>query len=212
MTDTNRSSIEQWPVKRAMILAAVCLVIGLAGGWLIRGIDSSAAPSSATAAAPAPQAAAASAASNQAQMKQQADAQAAPLLEALKPNPNDADILTRLGNLYYDAQQYPTAVNWYGRALAVRPSDADVRTDMGTAYWYMGNADSAIAECNTALTYQPNNPNTLFNRGLVKWQGKHDGAGALADWKQLLDSNPNYEGRDKVQQMMAEVGKKMQTR
>jgi tetratricopeptide (TPR) repeat protein len=78
---------------------------------------------------------------------------------------------------------------------------------MATAYWYMGNADSAIAEFNKALTYAPNNPNTLFNLGLVKWKGKMDSAGALADWQKLLAANPNYEERGKVKEMIAEVKK-----
>ena len=36
-----------------------------------------------------------------------ADAQAEPLLAQLKATPNDADLLYKIGNLYYDAQQYP---------------------------------------------------------------------------------------------------------
>ncbi len=68
-------------------------------------------------------------------------------------------------------------------------------------------ADAAIAEFNKALTFAPNNPNTLFNLGLVKWQGKHDSAGAISDWKKLLAANPNYESKDKVQQMLSEVEK-----
>ena len=136
-----------------------------------------------------------------------ADAQAAPLLDQLKSDPDNPELLTRIGNLYYDAQQYPVAVDYYGRALKAKPADAAVRTDMGTAYWYMGNADMAIAEFNKALAYTPNNPNTLFNLGLVKWKGKMDSAGAIADWEKLLATSPNYEGRDKVEQMMAEVKK-----
>jgi tetratricopeptide (TPR) repeat protein len=71
----------------------------------------------------------------------------------------------------------------------------------------MGNADTAIAEFNKALGYAPNNPNTLFNLGVVKWQGKKDAAGAIADWEKLLAANPNYEEKDKVKQMMAEAKK-----
>ena len=78
---------------------------------------------------------------------------------------------------------------------------------MATAYWYMGNADTAITEFNKALTYEPNKPNTLFNLGLVKWQGKMDINGAVADWEKLLKANPNYEGKDKVEQMIAEAKK-----
>jgi tetratricopeptide (TPR) repeat protein len=76
---------------------------------------------------------------------------------------------------------------------------------MGTAYWYMGNADLAIAEFDKALTYAPDSPNTLFNRGLVRWKGKKDGPGAIADWNQLLAANPNYEGKEQIVKMMAEV-------
>jgi len=82
-----------------------------------------------------------------------------------------------------------------------------VRTDMGTAYWLMGDADRAIAEFKLALSYAPTNPNTLFNLGLVELQGKKDAASALDDWQKLLATNPSYEGRDKVEQMMAEAKK-----
>jgi cytochrome c-type biogenesis protein CcmH/NrfG len=96
-------------------------------------------------------------------------------------------------------------VDYYGRALKVRPSDVSVRTDMGTALWYMGNADAALAQFDTALSFEPNNPNTLFNRGVVRWQGKQDAAGAIADWKKLLAANPNYSGRNQVEQLIAQA-------
>jgi tetratricopeptide (TPR) repeat protein len=134
-----------------------------------------------------------------------ADAQAAPLLEKLKLDPRNPDLLTSIGNLYYDAHQYPIAVDYYECALKIRPADASVRTDMGTAYWYMGNADKAITEFDKALTDAPDNPNTLFNRGLVRWKGKTDSAGAIADWEKLLAANPNYEGKQQVEQMMVEA-------
>jgi len=96
-------------------------------------------------------------------------------------------------------------VDYYTRALKLKPSEVAVRTDMATAYWYMGNADSALAEFDKALSYSPNSPNTLFNRGLVRWEGKTDAAGAIADWEKLLATNPNYEARDNVVKMIAEV-------
>jgi tetratricopeptide (TPR) repeat protein len=199
----------QWTRERAALLAVFSLMAGIAGGWLIGGLRHPvearatkpaviSAPA-ATASQPGPRA------SNPEQMKEKADAQAAPLVDQLKSQPNDPALLTSIGNLYYDAQQYPVAVDYYDRALKAKPSDAAVRTDMATAYWYMGNSDSAIAEFNKALTYAPNNPNTLFNRGLVKWQGKRDAAGAAADWEKLLATAPNYPEKDNVQQMLNQV-------
>ena len=216
MTDTNQIPIEQLTIKRATILAVVCLLVGIAGGWSIRGWQHPEVTGATRATDALPLAGngtnGASQLPDPVRLKEMADAQAGPLLDKLKSDPNNPDLLTSLGNFYYDAKQYPIAVDYYGRALQTKPSDVAVRTDMATAYWYMGNADSALAEFNKALTYAPNNPNTLFNRGLVKWQGKMDSAGAVADWEKLLATNPDYGGKDKVQQMMTEVKQRVAVR
>jgi cytochrome c-type biogenesis protein CcmH/NrfG len=197
---------KEWTQQRALILAVACVAVGFAGGWFIRGgqtpnpsAPAKAVPAAQSIANPVPEP------PTPAQMKAMADAQAAPLRERLKSDSNNPDLLTAIGNIYYDARQYPAAVDFYGRALNAKPADVSVRTDMATAYWYMGNADTAIVEFNKALTYAPNSPNTLFNRGLVKWKGENDVAGAEADWKKLLAANPNYEGKDNVEKTMAEA-------
>lgn len=207
---TNTSSTTKWTGVQAYTLAVVCLLLGMAGGWLVRGSQSPAAAvaaESVSAPAPTSMGGAMNAQPTPEQLKLMADKQAEPLLEKLKSDPNNPELLASIGNFYYDAQQYPIAVDYYGRALKAKPSDAAIRTDMGTADWYMGNADAAIAEFNKALTYEPNKANTLFNLGLVKWQGKMDINGAVADWEKLLATNPNYEGKDKVEQMIAEAKK-----
>lgn len=199
----------QWTSKQALILVTLCLMVGITGGWFMRGALGTAQPSSTQAAVKqlAPATISAPAQPTPARLKQMADEQAAPIIAKLNADPKNANLLADIGNLYYDAQQYPIAIDYYNRALQSKPSDASVRTDMATAYWYMGNADEAIAQFNKALTYAPNNPNSLFNLGLVKWQGKHDDAGAIADWKKLLATTPDYEQKDKVQQMLSDVEK-----
>jgi cytochrome c-type biogenesis protein CcmH/NrfG len=198
----------QWTSKQALLFVSVCLMAGIVGGWFIRGFQGVAQPSTKQAGIVRPAANPAPAESqppSPARLKQIADEQAAPMLDKLKSDPNNPDLLTSIGNVYFDAQQYSTAVDLYGRALKARPSDVSVRTDMATGLWYLGDSDQAIKEFNKALTYAPNNPNTLFNLGIVKWKSKHDSAGAIADWKKLLAANPNYEQKDKVQQMLAEA-------
>ena len=202
MTDTNRPPMVQWTRIRAVILAAVCLTAGIAGGWAIRGTQSPAPTASTPVVAGAGKV---SQNPSSAQWKEMADAKAAPLLEKLKSDPNNPELIVGIGNVYYDAKQYPIAIDYYGRALKARPSDAAVRTDMATAYWYMGNADQAIVEFNLALHYAPNNPNPLFNLGVVMWRGKMDAAGAIADWEKLLAVNPNYVEKDKVEQLINEA-------
>ena len=140
-------------------------------------------------------------------MQKMADTQAAPMVERLKSDPSNTELLASVGNVYYDAQQYPTAIDYYQRLLKIEPSNAGVRTDMATAYWYTGDPDTAIAEFQKSLSYEPTKANTLFNLGIVEWQGKMDIAKATATWQKLLDTNPNYEAKDKVLELMAQAKK-----
>lgn len=206
---------DTWSAAQASSLVAVCLLVGIAGGWLVR--RSTTAPPTAQAvnsSAPAAVAQGQSATPNfgmgaampsAQQLKQAADAQATPLLLQLKAEPANAALLANVGNIYYDAKQYPTAIEYYERSLKAKPEDTSVRTDLGTAYWYTGNADTAIAEFNKSLTYDSKKADTLFNLGIVKWQGKKDGPGAVAAWKKLLDTNPAYPNKDAVLQLMAQA-------
>ncbi len=210
MSAMDRISAVRWTRERAALLAFACLLAGIACGWSIHGARSSA-PARAAATGVAPAAVAASSSGAQAadptQLKSIADTQAAPLVEKLKADPANPELLVSLGNLYYDAQQYSVAVDYYARSQKARPSDAAVRTDMGTAFWFMGNSSRAIAEFNRALAFAPNNPNTLFNLGLVKWKGNRDAAGARSAWEQLLKTDPAYEKKDQVEKMLAEVNR-----
>jgi cytochrome c-type biogenesis protein CcmH/NrfG len=195
---------------QAYTLAVICLLVGIAGGWFIHGSQSPATAAADSPNASAPAMGGASGAPqtpSSAEMQKMADTQAGPLIDKLKADPNNAGLLENIGNVYYDAQIFPTAIDYYQRALKVEPSNTGVRTDMATAYWYTGNPDAAIAEFQKSLSYEPTKPNTLFNLGIVEWQGKMDIDKATATWQKLLDTNPNYEAKDKVLELMAQVKK-----
>ena len=206
MSNAERTT-EQWTSKQAYALSVICLLVGIAGGWFVRGSQGSAMEVERASAATASQPDTSSMQPTPEQIRQVADKQAAPLIEQLKTDSRNAALLAKIGNIYYDAQQYPVAIDYYQQSLKMAPNDASVRTDMATAFWYTGNSDTAIAEFNRALSEEPNKPNALFNLGVVQWQGKMDVAGALASWQRLLDTNPNYEGRAKVAELMEQVKK-----
>ncbi len=204
-TTKSASASGAWTGTQAYVLAAFCLLLGVALGYLFRG---SASPATA-------QASAASAAAEQGngvhQQQPDPNAQAAlaqaaaPLLDAVNKDPKDYDSLVKLGDLFYDGKQFPNAIEYYQRALAIHPENPDVRTDMGTAYWYNGDADKAVAELQTSLKYRPGHPQTLFNLGWVRWQGKADPKGAVEAWEQLLKANPDYPQRQQVEQYIAKA-------
>ena len=208
------TSTDTWSGAQAAALVVICLLAGAAGGWLIR--KSTASPAAVRAvASPAPGVGAGQAspanlgmptgAPSPQALQQAAEAQAAPVLQQLKADPKNAALLTSAGNIYYDAKQYPKAIEYYERTLKIQPSDTSVRTDLGTAYWYSGNADAAIAQFDKSLAIDPNKADTLFNLGVVKWQGKKDGPGAIAAWQKLLAANPAYPNKTEVEQLMAQA-------
>jgi hypothetical protein len=60
-----------------------------------------------------------------------------------------------------------------------------------------------------SLSYDPKKADTLFNLGIVKWQGEKDGPGAVAAWKKLLETNPANLDRDAVLQLMAQAQQRL---
>jgi len=209
----NQTSRSGWTSVQAYGISALCLLLGVAIGYLGRGSGAPQATASGKAQATgapagmtAPDAAAAAPQRpTPEQLRQMADTQAAPLLAQLKDNPNDANLLYQIGNLYYDARQYPEAVRYYESSLKIKPEATDVRTDMATAYHFMGEPDRALEQYAAVLKIDPKHANALFNTGMVKWQDKQDISGAIAAWKKLLATNPNYAGRDRVQGLIAQA-------
>jgi cytochrome c-type biogenesis protein CcmH/NrfG len=194
---TDSGTGPSWTSVQAYLTASFWLVLGVALGYLFRGSAFS-----------IPQAAAATQSIGVPAENVQALAtlkqSVAPLLDAVNRNPTDYDALVKLGDLYYDGQQFPNAIQYYERGLAIHPENPDVRADLGTAYWYTGNADKAVAEMETSLKYKPGHPQTLFNLGWVKWQGKADAKGAVAAWQKLLKANPDYPQKQ-VEQYIAKA-------
>jgi cytochrome c-type biogenesis protein CcmH/NrfG len=226
MAEANESSNSQtsgggssqgWTSTQAYIMAVVCLVVGCAVGYLLRGSVGGSTPAPAAVATeqqqgmpPAGMGGGAMGQQQQPtpeQMKAMADKQAAPLLEQLKAKPNDPALMGQIGNMYYDAQIFPVAIDYYQKSLAIDPKNSSVRTDLATALFYSNDPDHAISEFDRALKDDPKNANALFNRGIVKWQAKMDVNGALADWELLLKQNPNYEQADKVKMYIAQAKK-----
>jgi cytochrome c-type biogenesis protein CcmH/NrfG len=195
-----------WTSMQAYMLAVFCLVLGVALGYLFRG---SASPAAATTAASTTSDSSA-AQGSQAQLtpeqqKEMIDQAVAPLLATLRTNPEDVDTVIKVANLYYDGRQYADAVKYYQLAAKSQPKNADLLTDLGTSIWYTGDADGAIAEFQKALKYQPYHPGTLFNLGIVRWQGKSDPKGAIEAWEQLLEKNPNYPQKQQLQEYISKA-------
>ncbi len=202
-----------WKPMQAYVFAAVCLIVGLPVGYLLRGSSPATTPTAATEAAmpqpPAPTSTNGAAPSGMPHgvptmedMKRMADKKAEPLLAKLKTDPNNATLLNQVGIVYRSAHQFKEAQKYFEQSLQADPKNADVRADMAACMYYEGDVDGALAQLDKALTYNPKDPGALMNLGLIRWQTKHDVPGAVASWEKLLKLNPDFPQKAQVQQMI----------
>jgi cytochrome c-type biogenesis protein CcmH/NrfG len=197
-----------WTTIQVYAMAAVCLAVGLAVGYLFRG----SAP--ARPADPQPVQAAQPTSSEQAsphampsmeQMKAMADKKASPLIERIKSEPKNADLLVQIGDIYQATHQFKEAAVYYGKSLEIKPRNVAIRTELASCLFYGGDADAALAQLQQSLKDSPQDANSLFNLGMIRLKGKNDKAGAIAAWQQLLKTDLSSEKRSVVEKMIAEA-------
>jgi cytochrome c-type biogenesis protein CcmH/NrfG len=197
-----------WQAKQVYAMAVISLVVGLAIGYLFRGSQSQAPAQPAANAQPtAPAGGMGGKMPSLEEMKQMAEKKAEPLLEKLKSDPNNKDLLVQVGNIYEATHRFKDAATFYGRALQVDPKNIVLRTQMASCLYYDGDVDGAITQLQQSLQDSPKDANSLFNLGMIKWRGKKDSKGAVAAWQQLLKLNPQLspDRKAQVQKLMADA-------
>jgi cytochrome c-type biogenesis protein CcmH/NrfG len=196
-TDDSRSG---WQGKHVYLMAVMCLALGVATGYFVRGSQSpvTPAPAAATAAAPANEAP-----PSLEQMKQMADKAAAPLLDRLKKDPKDFASLNEAGKVYRATHQFKEAIVYYAKALEIQPKNAAVRTDLASCLYYTGDVDGALAQLDRVLNDDPNFYGAMLNVGIIKLQAKNDANGAVVAWQRILKTNADPQFKDMVRKKIA---------
>jgi len=206
MASNSESSVSSrpagWTPGQVALLAAVCLVLGLVGGYFlpVGKAANSARPVAVASAPKAPHPI-----PTMEQMKALADSNAAPLLEKLKATPNDSALLTQLASIYSANHQFKEATQYFGRSLRIDPKNIPNRVALASCLYYSGDVDGALAQLDQALKYDPKDVNSLFDVGVMRWKGKNDAAGAIAAWQELLKVHPDLDRRPIVERMIAEA-------
>jgi cytochrome c-type biogenesis protein CcmH/NrfG len=204
-----------WRPLHAYLMAVVCLVLGFAIGYLIRGsapakVSGTASSSmSSTGVASSPAASPSNAAIPQKRslddMKRMAEKQAQPLLTELQKKPNDAVLLNKTAMTYKSTHQFDKAAEYFKKSLDADPKNVAVRADYASCLFYLGDTDAALAQLQKALTYDPKHPGVLYNIGMIEWKGKGDADAAVAVWEKMSKLNPGLPQKEQVQHMIEMV-------
>ncbi len=205
--DTPSRDSKPWTNSQAYGMAVICLLLGVACGYLLHAPPANIpAVQDAVAAPSAPPRGAPQQMPSAADLKRMADKQVAPLLDELQKRPNDADLLAKIARSYMAAQQFQSAREYYEKSIAAKPTP-DALNELSFVYVELGDVDNAIAALNNALKIDPKNPKVLYNLGFFEWKGKADPKAAIAAWQSFLKVDPNNPKRAEVEQMMAQAKK-----
>ena len=172
--------------RDAIVLGIAGVFFGILVGWII---------GSQQGGGRLPDTSAASVPASQPTGQQQAappldEARASALKTAAQQNPSDAATRVQLANMYFDAERFQEAADWYEQALKINPKDINASTDLGIAYYYMNQPDRALAQFDKSLAIDPHHVKTLLNVGIVRAFGKQDLKGASEAWQQVIQYAP----------------------
>ena len=207
----NDKATTTWTATQTYVMAAVCLLVGVLVGYLVRGSANPAGqpPTAAAQMQQAPNSPPPGMGQQRmptlADLKRMADKQAEPLLAQLKTDPKNVELLNKIALTYKAAHQFQEAIVYFQKALEVDPANVPIRTDMASCIYYSGDVDGALAELNKSLSYDPKHAGTLMNVGIIKWKGKNDVNGAVAAWQTLLKLNPNFPQKDVIEHLIAQA-------
>lgn len=191
-----------WSTSQSYTMAAICLALGVAVGYLVHAPAIAGSNTPTTMVAPPP--VSASNTPSVLDLKRMADKQVAPLLEELRKHPNDPNLLTRIGSAYLAAQQFQTAQQYLEQSATVK-ADPETLNELAFVQYSLGNIDQAIETLNRALKQDPKDPKLLYNLGMFQWHGKSDPKAAIAAWQSFLKANPNDPKRAQVEHMIAQA-------
>jgi cytochrome c-type biogenesis protein CcmH/NrfG len=116
------------------------------------------------------------------------------LEQFVQQNPNDAEAVRRLADLYFDQARWPQARDLYSRFLEMEPGNADVLSDLGVVYRGMKDYPKALAQFDEAQRLVPDHWQSRYNEVIVLAFDlkKYDEAEqVLAELERLQPGNPN---------------------
>ena len=116
------------------------------------------------------------------------------LKQRIAANPNDADALVQLADMYMQVSKFDQAAEYFERALQVR-NDSNVRTDLGICYKQVGKLDKALAAFEQVAREQPAQWQSIYNLAIIYGDlRRFDEARAqLAKLRQMRPGDPDVQ-------------------
>lgn len=112
------------------------------------------------------------------------------------------------GNEFYDAQQWPRAIEQYRAVIAGGFDNPDVRTDLGNALRFDDKPKEALEQYKVAQTQDPSHEQSLFNQGGLWAFSLNNKAKGVEAWRAYLKRFPNGRSAKDARSFIAKNGGK----
>jgi len=185
------SSEKKFGTDQVIIIAASCFVVGWILGMVMTNMINKGSMPVSSAAPPPP-------ISPPLSFMDNLSATARDLRTIVEKDPNNWAAWTKLGNFYFDNNQYAEAIEAYTKALELNPNNPDIITDRAIMYRKIKNFTMAADEFRRAAEMDPNHLNSATNLGLVLRWDLEDFEGAIQAWEMALKRNPPPEQANQI--------------
>jgi Flp pilus assembly protein TadD len=125
--------------------------------------------------------------------------------KSVERDPENPELLTALGNAYYDAEDWDRAIASYEKARRKAPKDPNLLSDLGAAYRNRGEFDLAVAYFQKARDNDPDHWQSLLNLVLVQAFDRRDAAAAQRAFDELKQHYPDVPNLDRIQQQISSL-------
>ena len=113
-------------------------------------------------------------------------------ISALENGADDtAEVNFRIGQIYYEKNEYGSAMEFFEKVVARKPDFAEAREYLGDIYDRRGNADKAVENYIRVVKVNPDNMHAQFQLGLnYSKQKEYDKM--IAAYKKTINIDPNF--------------------
>lgn len=125
----------------------------------------------------------------------------------LAAKPNDADLMQKLGDAYFDVKRFNESSTYYKQALVSKPGDADILNDLGLSLHYLGNAAGGLKYIEEGIKKNPYHQRIWLTKGFILAYGMGDIEGARAAWEKAKALNPGSQVGKAASEFLAQINK-----
>jgi tetratricopeptide (TPR) repeat protein len=115
-------------------------------------------------------------------------------MQKISANPKDVAALKELGDLYFQAGDYPTAIEWEKKAVELEPQDVTALLALGAAQFNSGDSAGAKANWKKVVKLDASNAEAHYDLGFLALSVEPvDMDTAKAEWQKVVDIDPKSE-------------------